>query len=241
MEVSQGALAWLYLYALLLGIVLGGVYDILRISRVFLGVHYSRRAARRLQSLRLPLLPPAKKKKESRALGIVIFFEDLLFCVFSGICLILLFYAANNGNFRFLALLIVGIGFLLYRGTAGRLVMWFSEAIAFVIETAVRYVVFFITFPLRVLWRFFKERAIQLYENIKSALGKNRRRRFTTMETARLEQNACGLIPGLPTKKRILKRGRYLGQRKKKTIYAHASRADSSRHSGGGVDRGVCK
>ena len=241
MEISQGALAWLYFYALLLGIALGGVYDALRITRVFLGVHYSRRTARRLRSLRLPLLPPAKDRKESCALGIVIFFEDLLFCIFSGVCLVLLFYAANNGNFRFFALLIVGIGFLLYRGTLGRLVTWFSETIAFVIETVFRYLAFFIMFPLRLIWNVIKKYTTDVILRIRSAIERNRRCRFTSYEGERLQRNACGLIPDALPRKRILKRGRTLGKRKKKTVFAHTSRTDSSCRSGGGVDRSVCK
>ena len=71
MDISQAALARLYLFALLLGIGLGVVYDLLRITRVFLGAHYSRRAAKRLQEISLPLLRARKKKTESRALGFV--------------------------------------------------------------------------------------------------------------------------------------------------------------------------
>ena len=142
MDISQAALARLYLYALLLGIGLGILYDLLRITRVFLGAHYSRRAARRLQELHLPLLRPRLKRRESRALGIVVFLEDLLFCLFAAVAMILLFYEANRGKIRFPALICVGAGFLLYRSTLGRLVMLSSEVIVFALDTAFRYVCF---------------------------------------------------------------------------------------------------
>ena len=150
MTVSQSALAWLYLYAAILGIALGAFYDFFRITRVFLGMHYSRRAANRLRALHLPFLTSRRKTGESRALGIVIFFEDLIFCMVAGIALVILFYEVNSGRFRAPALLCAGAGFLFYRGTIGRAVMLFSEVIAFVIETGVRYLVFFTFYPIRV-------------------------------------------------------------------------------------------
>ena len=120
----------------------------IRITRVFLGVHYSRRMAKRLRTLSLPFLPPRKRRGESRALGVVVFIEDFLFCACAGIALVLLFYGANNGKFRFSALLCTGAGFLLYRVTLGRLVMLFSVGIAFLIATTVRYLIFFFLYPI---------------------------------------------------------------------------------------------
>ena len=148
MEISQAVLAWLYAYAFLLGICLGGAYDLLRLTRVFLGVHYSRRAAKRLQEIRLPFLKPYQKKKESAALGVVVFIEDLCFCIFTGVAIVLLFYIQNNGKIRASAFLCIGAGFFLYRATLGRIVMLFSEVIAFLVETAIGYAVFFLLYPI---------------------------------------------------------------------------------------------
>ncbi len=238
MDISQAALARLYLYALLLGGVLGAIYDGLRITRVFLGVHYSRRAAKRLQALRLPLLPARRKRGESRALGTVVFFEDLLFCIFAGISLILLFYQANNGKLRFPALLAAGAGFLLYRWTAGRCVMLFSEAIAFFIGTAIRYIIFFIMLPFRTAAKWSGRRVKRAVVHTVQADRKNKRRRFTENESLRAQKSACGLVPDMPKEKQMPKGGRRIAKNKK-TVQFDASDADPAGHTRGSVDRRV--
>ena len=241
MDISQAALAWLYLYALLLGIGLGLVYDLLRITRVFLGAHYSRRAARRLQEISLPLLRARKKKTESRALGLVIFLEDLLFCLFAAVAIILLFYEANRGKIRFPALLCVGVGFLLYRSTLGRLVMLFSEVIAFAIETAGRYLCFFAFLPIRLLRRWIGKQFKQAHARVLLVSQSRSRQRYTVQLLARADRDACGLIPEELSKDRKRKRGRVLETGKKNTIQSHASDSNTSRRSGGRFHRNICK
>ena len=239
MDISQSALAWLYLYALLLGMALGAFYDVFRITRVFLGVHYSRRAARRLQELRLPFLKPHQKHKESRALGFVIFLEDLVFCMLAGISLILLFYEANNGKFRFPVLLCAGAGFLLYRGTLGRFVMLFSEVIAFLIETAVRYLFFFLLFPFRVVSRWLQKRIRKAADHTVRLRRRNVRRHYTAAQSGRVLRDACGLIPEEVPKQTKLKRGKHVVKRKENTIQSHAADARASRRARRSGDRSV--
>ena len=212
MELSQSALAQLYLYALLLGIFLGAVYDVLRLTRVFLGVHYSCKAAKRLQAIQLPLLKTKKRRKESRALGFVIFIEDLLFCIFAGIALVLLFYEANSGKLRFPVLLCAGAGFLLYRGTLGRAVMLFSEVIAFIVETTVRYALFFLVFPIRSLVGLLCRLTTSCVRHLARIQQKKKRLRYTVSERQRTVQNACGLLAqNLPRNKQI-KGGKKVGR-----------------------------
>ncbi len=239
MDISQSALAWLYFDALLLGIGLGALYDLFRLTRVFLGVHYSRRAARRLQEMRLPLLTPYKKHAESRALGVVVFFEDLFFCLAAGVALVLLFYEANNGKFRFPVLIAAAAGFLLYRGTLGRIVMLFSEVIAFLIETACRYLVFFLLFPFRTVGRWAGAKVKSLVGRTVRLQNKRHRRRFTAAECGRADRNACGMIPTELPKNKMWKRGKQLGKSKQKTVQPHISDARAARRSRSGGDRRI--
>lgn len=241
MDISQAALARLYLFALLLGIGLGVVYDLLRITRVFLGAHYSRRAAKRLQEISLPLLRARKKKTESRALGFVVFLQDLLFCLFAAVAVILLFYEANRGKIRLPALLCVGVGFLLYRGTLGRLVMLFSEVIAFAIETVGRYLCFFAFLPVRLLGRWIGKKLRQMHTRLSLAGQRRTRQRYTAQLLARTERDAGGLIPEEPAKDGKRKRGRILETGTKKAIQSHAANSDSSRRFGGRCHRNICK
>ena len=105
MEISQSALARLWLYAFLLGVGLGAVYDALRILRVFLGVSYSNRFSQQLKEVHLPLLPPRRATRPSRWLPVVIFVQDVLFGVVGGVGIVILFYWFNNGKIRIPAML----------------------------------------------------------------------------------------------------------------------------------------
>ena len=222
MVISQAALGALYFYAFLLGGVLGVLYDCLRITRVFFGNHYSRRAARRLRQIKLPLLSPSKTREESRALGIVVFFEDLLFCLLAGISLILLLYGFNNGKFRFLVIFFAGIGFVIYRGTLGRLIMTLSEIIAFSVETGIRYFLFFLLLPLRFLKKQILRKSRELSERYVGRKQKKERARYTILQHKRARVNGCGMLPQKDLtshSQRRLKKGRiYASTGRKKTV-----------------------
>jgi len=237
MEISQWGLSALYLYALILGFFFGAVYDGLRITRVFLGVRYSRRAAKRLERVRLPLLSPRKKSGESRLLGVIVFFEDLFFCLFAGVALILLFYAVNNGKIRVLAFVSCGAGFLAYRVTLGRVVMLFSQVIAFAVECVVRYALFFLSYPFVFAARKMRSAGKKACRAVAERKRIQKRRRFTERETARLARDACGMIadgesiPKRPRKgKRIAK-----SAKSKEAIQPDATDANSF----GNFDRGI--
>ena len=215
MEISQGSLAWLYLCAMALGAVLGFVYDLLRITRVFFGVQYSRRGRGTLSKQKLPLLKPRQKKKENPALGIVIFFEDFLFCVFCGIAMILLFYVCNNGKIRYSVFPVAAGGFLCYRGTLGKLVMLFSEVIAFALETLFRYAFFFLSFPILFLGKTTKKSVCKMVLHASVVQKEKKRRQYTEKECARSILNACGLLPDDLPNPRRMKRGKKLVKKQK--------------------------
>ena len=240
MEISQGSLAWLYLCAMVLGVVLGAVYDLLRITRVFLGVQYSRRGKARLSKQKLPLLKARQKKKENPALGIVVFFEDFLFCVFCGIAMILLFYVCNNGKIRYSVFPVAVGGFLCYRGTIGKLVMLFSEAIAFAMETLLRYVFFFLSFPILFLGKTVKKSVCKMVLHAKVARKEKKRRQYTEKERSRSILNACGLLQDDLPNPRRMKRGKKL-VKKQKAVQPDAVDPHFAGYADCSVDRCVRK
>ena len=243
MEISQSALACLYLYALLLGVGLGAIYDALRITRVFLGVHYSRKAAKRLEQIRLPFLGTCGRRHESRLLGVIVFVEDLLFCILAGVAVILLLYEMNNGKIRLPVFFCAAAGFLIWRATLGRAVMLFSEAIAFGIEVAIRYICFFVLLPLRTAGKWIAAKIRRTVGRVRDAHRKKIRLGYTAAELRRASQNACGMIPDDIPRKRTLKgRGRLVSRKsKKKTVQPDLAFAHSDRRSGGGFNRRVRK
>lgn len=238
MEISQASLAWLYFCAFLLGAVLAIVYDLLRITRIFFGVRYSRRAFKGLQTVRLPFLKPYQKRAESRLLGVIIFFEDFFFCIFAAASMIILFYQLNNGNFRFPAAIAAGAGFLLYRGTLGRFVMLVSEFIAFFIEVTVRYILFFTTLPFRYFAALLIKLTKRFARKVDRVHQRSDRKHYTSGQLARLKKDACGMIPNEKRKMKSAKRGKYIAKGKK-TIQLDASDADPLGVAGYRIDRSV--
>lgn len=247
MAISQSALAWLCLYGFLLGIALGAVYDFLRITRAFLGVCYSNRAVARLKEIHLPLLSPKKERKKYGALSVIVFLQDFLFMLFSGVMLILLFYEMNNGKFRFLAIICTAIGFLLYHHTLGRLVMLFSQVIVFLLETAFRYTVFFVCLPFRIIGKKVRAQIGKISAQIRTKKEFNQRLRTTKMAFAQIALDGCGMTFGIYETPKMLKKEenrvekhskRKSGADKKETPVqfesgnAHFSGADGARVAG---------
>ena len=103
------------LYSIILGLIFGAIYDIIKIVHVSCGI--------------------ASYTGESRGMkkGVVPFLLFLLtdiFYIFPVSCIFSVFlYAVNKGGFRFYLLAGVIGGMFLYQNTFGRLVMFVSEAI----------------------------------------------------------------------------------------------------------------
>jgi hypothetical protein len=239
MAISQLALARMYLLAIFLGVGLGAVYDVLRITRIFLGLHYRPQSAMRWQAVRLPYLPFKKAKGERRILGAVVFVEDFLFCMLAGIGLILLLYAANSGRFRMLTVLCAGMGFAAYRATLGSLVMQMSEAIAFFVATAVRYVLFFLTLPLRWLWRVAARAVACVALRFLYAERRRKRYRYTKrmLNNAKTGAKAMLLPPEAGEKKE--QGGRSSGTGRKKAVQSQPPHARIFGGDGRDVHPGV--
>lgn len=106
MYLSQTAIAQLYLWAFLTGVLLGAVYDCLRLTRILPGGVPPIGLRRR----RLPILGVLPEPKKRRATAVLIFAEDLLFCLVAGVATVLLFYEAFDGKIRVPALGLLAAG-----------------------------------------------------------------------------------------------------------------------------------
>ncbi len=158
MEISQRLLGMLFVWATVLGFSLGGVYDVLRITRILCGVHYVKRFSGKekhsAEAQAPPNAPPTWRRRIFHVQQkLLIFVGDVLFGVVCGIALILLLYYANDGQFRSLAVFGMACGFFFYYHTLGRLVMLFSEAIVLAVRRLVRWTVRLVLLPLRAFSR----------------------------------------------------------------------------------------
>ncbi len=226
MGISQSAIARLYFSAFFLGCAFGLFYDCLRISRILFGAHYSASSENRFRNLALPLIGNRPRRKHYKMLGVVIFIEDFLFSVIAGIAMILLFYEVANGEIRYLAFIFASVGLIVYRVTLGKPIMLLAETLAFVLECAIRYVIWFLLLPIRSLRKLLK-RIYCAYREKKNA---TERRRYTEKMMKRVG------IPTMETRNGKEHRG---GKRKKKTVQPEPSVADISRSHDHRVTRGV--
>lgn len=215
--ISRSGSIALLLYALCVGAALGVLWDIFRVIRI---AAYGRRKRPSKMFVRLPsnerevkeILRVGASDKLSPISFLCVFLSDLAFCIFAAICMILLIFRSNNGEFRGFALWGAFIGFAVYYFTVGKLTVIFSEAIIKVIKKAIA-IVFSLTLkPILKL-------ALRLFGAITSALTLHKRRKATeryieyAMKNA---DNAFGISLSLTSGKAvsIRKKSRYerLGQ-----------------------------
>ena len=138
MEVSQYDLARMLLAALLCGLVMGVLYDALRLTRMWMGAELPPRAQRLRKLLSLPqqlkwsaikAKAPKNKKLTDAARSVILFVEDVLFCLAFAIMVVLLLYKANDGQLRLSAVVVLLVGLTVYLMTLGRLVRYCSAII----------------------------------------------------------------------------------------------------------------
>ncbi len=195
MLISQTALAQLWACSFLVGILFGGVWDLLRIPRVWLGESSLIKGYDRLRMKPLRYLKQRTERKSSRALPMLRFLEDFGFCLAVGITMILLFYQINRGNIRIPAFICAFGGFCLYRVTIGKAISPILAYLAFGIETFFRYLFFLIGLPVRLPIRFLCKMILRFYHRSRNAGLHRARVRQTRRFWIALAKNGSGLLP----------------------------------------------
>ena len=164
MELSPLLLSKLLFYSFILGIALGILNDIWRITRVFFGVRYSSERFERLYS-RLKMkreYNSAENKLRQLALNVIIFLQDLVFMIIAAVGIVFLNYYLNDGEIRLFTVISAVIGCALWYMSFGKLVIMFSEPIVMLIKFMVYTTVKIISTPVRYLVMF----AVNIYKKI---------------------------------------------------------------------------
>ena len=190
MHLSQFALFRLCVASLCAGGFLSLLFDLLRTMRIWLTSPYQRYAVPKIQSLYYPRLK-SKKAKNRRGLQVVIFFEDILFCVVGAIVLVLLLYWLNNGAFRAIAPLCMLLGFVFYRISISKRVRTLLQWIAFGVET----LLYWCCLPFKYLLAIVIAKAKQKVQKHHLKLLIKRRKNFTTKELKSIDKAANKLLP----------------------------------------------
>ena len=166
MEISQLSFVLLAMYSVCFGVVLGVIYDIIRIQRVILGAEYGEDDKGKIdfRNIELPIINKKAysvkfDKISKRFLNIYFAIGDVVFVSMCGVAVVLVAYAYNSGRVRLVVYLGLLVGFLTYYFTVGRLVMRISHFISFALRSILVYLYEIIVAPLRLVRRSIKKRA----------------------------------------------------------------------------------
>ena len=170
MEISLAHQFTVALLSVILGLLLGLLYDCVRITRCLFGIEYKGIIFKRLQPQHS--IKSIGKVYESLLMGIT----DLIYFALCGIIMSIFVYFVNSGNVRWYIFLGAGVGFFLYYVTVGRMVISLSSVIALGIRKAFFIILSCLYEPVRPIALFIKNALIKvvkaLFVNRKSATSK---------------------------------------------------------------------
>ena len=136
MRFSQLTLFQLACASFFAGLMLSLVYDILYCTRMWLMPLQTRYTVPAIQKMRASRIKKGSAHKQ-KLLSLVVFFDDVLFCIIGAITLILLLYWLNNGAFRATAPLFMTTGFFLWHISVSNGIRIVLQWALFGIETVI--------------------------------------------------------------------------------------------------------
>ena len=199
MEVSQNALAFMLFCALLCGVALGCVYDVLRMTRFWTdGIEPTALSPRvkvlrdRLtmpSALRLPKRKSKRPSNKKKAIlsAVVLFIQDLLFCLLFAVVASLLFYQTNDGQLRMSAIVVMSLGLALYLTTIGRLAKRFWIILTILLSSILGWIVALLIYPVRLLLRCLKKPFSWLIGRVRGICDRVKQR-FELKKQARIQR-----------------------------------------------------
>lgn len=164
-------LLWLTVSCLICGMILGVLHDFHRIIRVLIGCDYR--------------LVEGEKRRKLNINGkgfpyivrqAIVFLQDVLLFVCGSVCVILLNYRFNYGQFRVLSAVAFCLGFLLYYVTLGRVVLWSHRYTVCAMKKIIGVIFCILYKPFRLFVDFFGKNAKNIFKKIRKALAKKRKK-----------------------------------------------------------------
>lgn len=176
MEVSLTQQLAVTLYSVLAGAVFGLLYDVLRISRIFLGINYVNKFTEKIKDIKLPLIENpmmrTTKKRKEKFKKIAVGIGDILYFIIITPIAVVFTYHVNNGSIRWYLVFGMAAGFTLYYFTLGKIIISVSEYIVFFIKTVFSYLSYFILRPIKRGALFLLGKIKKLFVFIKSKIPK---------------------------------------------------------------------
>jgi hypothetical protein len=152
------------------GVFLGAVYDIFRLLRI------SRNDATNsaVKAIGDRYFPNRKRSDRKLSDTALVFMEDILFFVIVAITEILATYHINEGEIRIYGLMISAIGFFVYQKTLGRMFIFFSKKILYLIRRIIYLIACLVLTPVVFISRHLGD--LRIKRKIKKQVIKNTRK-----------------------------------------------------------------
>ena len=190
MQISQSALFYLCAASFLVGLALALLYDFLYMMRLWLIPSEVRYHIPRIQELRASRIKKGSAKKYKWG-SVVLFLQDVLFCLVCAITVILLLYWLNNGAFRAAAPICMAVGFWLWHISLSKGVRVALEWLAFGIET----VIYALLMPIKRLFAFLAGMCKRIAQKRHQKRLANKRKIYTKQTVQNFEKAVQMLLP----------------------------------------------
>lgn len=178
MEVSQLSLARMLFACLLSGIALAIIYDLVRLTHLFLDCNVPSCVKKIKEKAAVPqALHPLAFRHSERServnrifAAVIIALEDILFAILASVVLILTVYLTADGQFRLITLLVQVAGFFIYIQTAGRLTLPVYGTAVMIVRAGILWLLALVSYlPIRLmLW--LHTLLTPLYQRIRGAV-----------------------------------------------------------------------
>lgn len=172
----------------LMGLFLGAIYDIVRISRAIFGIRYVNKFTYHLKEIKLPLIknPLLIERKRNKVLSnIFIFVTDIIYFLVITLIMMVFVYYINDGIVRWYIFAGAFLGMLLYYFTVGKLVISVSEYIVFFIKTTLSYLTWIFLWIISPALRFLKG----IFSKIKQKLSTVKSKTNKTKKGLKIKEN----------------------------------------------------
>lgn len=190
MQISQSALFYLCAASFLVGLALALLYDFLYMMRLWLIPSEVRYHVPRIQELRASRIKKGSVKKHKWG-SVVLFLQDVLFCLVCAITVILLLYWLNNGAFRAAAPICMAVGFWLWHISLSKGVRVALEWLAFGFET----VIYALLMPIKRLFAFLAGMCKRIAQKRHQKRLANKRKIYTKQTVQNFEKAVQMLLP----------------------------------------------
>ena len=145
------------IYSAIMGVVMGIIYDFVKLSRAMLGISKYSATAKKLSAVRLPGIKYRsrhKGKMKAAAEYVLLFIGDIIFSLICAAVYSLFLFHAIRGQLRWYFLLSSAIGFFLYYFTLSRFNLLVIETVFFGFRVVFLYLFEVLLIPFRLFKKF---------------------------------------------------------------------------------------